>query len=176
MFVSCENDVLFYILVHASNGEWNRKRHAHTHVYVWKEAKKRGKRNRFQCNWSYLQTLNEILTVSHYAMYLLVWCVCVRWIFNICHCIHAFALIVLQSTASILRMHRVHSYRIDASCTIAYWVERENTCDAFFFIQPHSVSISVSSIMIISILISMPSAFFRLNVPCIHAFIVCSIW
>lgn len=151
---------------------------AHTHKRR-KEAKKRGKRNRFQCNWSYLQTLNEILTVSHYAMCLfamLVWCVCVRWIFNICHCIHAFALIVLQSTASILRMHRMHSYRIDASCTIAYWVERENTCDAFFFIQPHSVSISVSSIMIISILISMPSAFFRLNVPCIHAFIVCSIW
>lgn len=104
-------------------------------------------------------------------MCLLVWCVCVRWIFNICHCIHAFALIVLQSTTSILRMYRVHSYCIDASCTIAYWVERENTCDAFFFIQPHSVSISVSSIMIISILISMPSAFFSFKCslhPCIY--------
>lgn len=79
--------------------------------------------------------------MSHYAMCLLVWCVCVRWIFNICHCIHAFALIVLQSTTSILRMYRVHSYCIDASCTIAYWVERENTCDAFFF---HSASFGIN--------------------------------
>lgn len=79
--------------------------------------------------------MNGILTVSPYNMYAhctlhISICIarCVQWIFDIRHYIHAFVLIALPSSTSILRDRTVHSYCICAnvmfsSCNIAYWIE-----------------------------------------------------
>lgn len=159
--MSCENDVLFNILVHGSMYEWNRKRHAHNLPCVCTFGKKQKKKNKIERKMkSYAMQLiifvniewnpncvtvhcvhaciayvySALLVWCQYDFLLCVWVWAVWWIFNIRHCIHAFALIVLQSTTSnLLHVYRLH-FRIQTSCTIAYWVKwkTENICDAFF--------------------------------------------
>lgn len=184
----------FIILVYEcirTNDEWNWKRHR---LAFGKKQNKKNTHEKKMKSYSMQSiifvnigrnsncvTHSATIRMHIYDVYLhccSVICLCIsvccamQWIFNICHCIHAFVLIALQSTISILRSNRVIILHlcIMHHCILS-WMRKYiymilSAAAAAFF---HSVSFGINQCQFFN-------DYFHFNFHIARSFFACSLY